>query len=376
MTRRAGRERLRIAVIGLKGLPAFGGSARAGENMIRLLRERYDFVVYNTASHTERRTGVHEGVTQIVFSVFPIRRLNTLVYYVRALLHALLVGRYDVVHVFHLDAAFVIPLLRLRFPVIAGHRARPQEFSKWGPVARAWFAAMEWIFYKLPADVLTSVSPEIVRRYQDRTRRRIRFLPNGVLVDEDLPRPEVPWSGYVLFASGRVMETKGTHLVFPALRRIGYEGKLVIAGNLEHDPAYGARLQALAEGLDVEFLGLVKDKALLFSYLRNARVIVYPSFHEGMSNMLLEAGSVGRPVVCSDIPENRAIFEEDETVFFRSGDEEDLAQKLAGVLADEAAALETALRGRERIRRDFAWETLAERHAELYEALAAGEELD
>lgn len=364
-------RRPRVAILGLKGLPASGGSARAGEHMIERLKHDFDFRVYNTASHTARRSGVYDGVTQIVLPALPIRGLNTLFYYVTSMLHCLVLGGCDLVHVFHIDAAFMIPILRLRTPVLASHRARPQEFSKWGPLARAWFACMEWIFYRLPADALTAVSAGTVERDQARTKRTIVHIPNGV-VPPPPGGPEVGSGGYVLFAAGRLMESKGAHLVLEALHALGHRGRVLLLGNPDHDRAYAARLRDLAHGLDAEFLGLVSERERLFAVLRGAAVVVCPSFHEGMSNMVLEAATVEVPLICSDIPENRAILEPEEVTFFRSGDARDLADKIEWTLAHPAEARERARRGRARVQRDFDWDELAGRWEALYRGLLAG----
>ncbi len=45
-------KKKKIAVIGLKGLPAFGGTANGGENIIEQLSDKYDFTVYSILSHT------------------------------------------------------------------------------------------------------------------------------------------------------------------------------------------------------------------------------------------------------------------------------------------------------------------------------------
>jgi glycosyltransferase involved in cell wall biosynthesis len=366
--------RPRVAIIGLKGLPAAGGSARAGENMIGRLKERYDFRVYNTASHTERRSGVHDGVTQVVFPALPIRSLNTLFYYTASLLHCLFTGGIDLVHVFHIDAAFMIPVLRLRFPVIGGHRARPQEFSKWGPIARAYFDLMEWIFYRFPADALTAVSSVVVERYPPPTTRKIVYNPNGsVLGPDQQPGPATPVAqDTILFAAGRMMETKGAHVLLQSLSSLDYRGRVLLLGNPEHDRPYAARLAQMARGLDAEFLGLIKDRERLFALLRGAGVIVCPSFHEGMSNMLLEAASVARPLICSDIPENTAIFEPSEVVFFKTGDAADLAAKITWVREHPAEAMERARRGKAKVERDFEWGRLAQRYDELYRSVLDG----
>ena len=49
------RYKPKIGIIGLKGLPAFGGAATVGENLISILHNEYDFKVYSVASHTNNR---------------------------------------------------------------------------------------------------------------------------------------------------------------------------------------------------------------------------------------------------------------------------------------------------------------------------------
>ena len=103
----------RIAVIGLKGLPAFGGAATVGENIIEQLKDKYDFTVYAVSSHTDLKTGEYNGYKQIVFKKIPFKRLNTLYYYILSALHAVFLGKYDLVHLHHRDAAFIILSLKL-----------------------------------------------------------------------------------------------------------------------------------------------------------------------------------------------------------------------------------------------------------------------
>ena len=44
--------------------------------------------------------------------------------------------------------------------------------------------------------------------------------------------------------------------------------------------------------------------------------------------MLLEVASLKVPLIISDIPSNKAVFDEDEVLFFKTGDEIDLSKKI------------------------------------------------
>jgi len=362
--------KLKIAIIGLKGLPAYGGSARAGEHLIAMLKDKYDFTVYNISTHTTRKSGIYEGYEQHVFKKFLIRPLNTLSYYIRATIHCLLIRKYDLIHVYHIDAAFIIPLLKLRYKVIAGHRARPQEFSKWNKVVKLYFNLMEFIFYKMPAHCITSVSKPIVEKYQSWTKRHIYYIPNGInlqFAGKKLIPPEQ--KDYILFASGRVIETKGCHFMLEALKEMQYPGQILVVGNLDHTPAYKKQILDYKQYLNIHFTGLISDKSQLIAYFNYAKIAVYPSMHEGMSNTLLELVSVKTPVVCSDISENKAIFDDSEVTFFKSADVDDLKKKLAWALKNPEAIKNKSDLVFEKVKLEYNWVNISKRYDELYTKL-------
>jgi glycosyltransferase involved in cell wall biosynthesis len=363
-------EKPKVAIIGLKGIPAFGGSARAGENLITQLKNRYAFTVYNVASHTERKSGFYDGYELIVFKTFFLKQLNTFVYYIKALFHCLFFGKYNMVHVFHIDAAFIIPLLRIRYKVIAGHRARPQEFSKWNKFIKIYFNLMEVIFYKMPANIITAVSTTIVDQYQKSTKRKIIYIPNGInLHQKFIYEPSHAEEGYILFASGRIIETKGCHFMLEALENIQYRGLIIVAGNLEHTPAYKKQLMEFKNSLNIKFTGLIKDRNLLMMYFNKAKLAVYPSMHEGMSNTLLELASVRTPVISSDIPENKAVFDDTEVLFFKSADIVDLAAKLSWALNHRTEMEIRAELAYKKLAAKYNWENIASQYDDLYKKL-------
>jgi glycosyltransferase involved in cell wall biosynthesis len=84
-------------------------------------------------------------------------------------------------------------------------------------------------------------------------------------------------------------------------------------------------LQKFAESLGVSsqcvFSGDHENPWLIAS---NCDVFIFPSRSEGLGLALLEAASLGIPIICSDIPTFREIFDEDEATFFKLDDIDDL----------------------------------------------------
>jgi glycosyltransferase involved in cell wall biosynthesis len=360
----------RVAVIGVKGLPGFGGAARAMESLIGSLKPDYDITVYAIASHTKMQ-GRFDGYYQIVFQSNKNRLLNTFFYYWKSLLHCLFMGNYDLVHINHGPSGYIVPFLKLKYPVLMTlHGVYDEERydEKFSGVLNRAFRVFQLAAFKF-ADVLVSVSRHEMDYVKRHTTNPVIHIPNGVSVKDVDCKGLVPYKDYLLFCAARIYAIKGCDVFLRALKDISYQGKVLIIGDMGHDPKHGCLLKELAKNLDVTFLDLIKDKALLMAYLKNAKLFVFPSRMEGMSNMLLEAAAMGCPIVCSDIRANAGVFTEDEVTFFKSGDFHDLGQKIVLALENREDIREMAERARKMVENEYSWDRVAQQYQRLYEAL-------
>ena len=99
---------------------------------------------------------------------------------------------------------------------------------------------------------------------------------------------------------GRLMKEKGIGELFDAAKQLHEEGlsfHLDLVGFYEDEyREAAARLEQLGIAT---FHGFQPDPR---PYYGASHCVVLPSYHEGMSNVLLEAAATGRPVITSDIP--------------------------------------------------------------------------
>lgn len=357
----------KIAVIGLKGLPSYVGAGTVGENIINQLKEEFDFYVYSTSSHTHLKSGPYNGIYQKVFRKIPSKRFNAFWYYLVSALHARFFGDYDLVHVHNSFAAFTIGILKKKYPVVLTTHGGFNIVDKWKRYA--WF----WNFNNkivTRADYLCCVSQDEQRKFKKRLNIDAHYIPNGINPVETGSLPAIPVSEpYIFFASGRVIRTKGLHDLIYALHKINFKGKLLVAGDMEQIKAYRAEIMNMVGGLDIAFLGLIKEKELLLSYIKNAGLFVYPSYIEAMSMMLLEAVTVECPVICADIDSNRDILKEDEVLFFKAQDADDLAEKLEKALSEPDQMRIMAKKARSRFLETYNWKTIAGQYREIYKSL-------
>lgn len=103
---------------------------------------------------------------------------------------------------------------------------------------------------------------------------------------------------------GRIMKEKGIGELLEAceeLRNKGYKFILDFVGFYEdeNEEGYRKEIEKLVVRGQADDHGFKEDPR---PYYEMADCIVMPSYHEGMSNVLLEAAAMGRPVITTDIP--------------------------------------------------------------------------
>jgi len=83
----------------------------------------------------------------------------------------------------------------------------------------------------------------------------------------------------------------------------------------------------------------------------------------------LEVASVNTPIIASDIVENRTIFDDDEVLFFKTGDFEDLAQKILWALNNYDSMNHKAAKAYEKLKLNHQWKDIAKEYKKLYQSL-------
>ena len=134
---------------------------------------------------------------------------------------------------------------------------------------------------------------------------------NGAGVNlDDFPYQPYPQDTIVRFLFvGRVMHEKGVDELFAAAKRMkkehGDKVEFHIVGSFEE--AYKPVMDELVDAGIVQYHGYQTDMKPFYAM---AACVVLPSYHEGMSNVLLEAAASGRPLITSDIPGCREAVED------------------------------------------------------------------
>ena len=109
---------------------------------------------------------------------------------------------------------------------------------------------------------------------------------------EPYPGRDIPRFLFV----GRLMKEKGIEEFLEAARAYANRAEFVIIGDYEED--YHRQIEEAAGAALLNYYGPQRD---VHTFYRDADAVIVASYHEGMSNVALEAAATARPVLATDI---------------------------------------------------------------------------
>ena len=178
--------------------------------------------------------------------------------------------------------------------------------------------------------------------------------------------------GPYMFTSGAIEARKNLEIIYDAVAAIAHDVpiSLVIVGKIR-DKGYAAYLSRRARSLGIEdkvqHIGFVEEATLVALY-QNVSGFITASRDEGFNMPPLEAMSCGAPIICSDIPVHRELFD-GCALFFPADSKVDLVTQIYKLLntpeahhqlRDAASSLASR----------FTWQAASERIATGLEALS------
>lgn len=160
------------------------------------------------------------------------------------------------------------------------------------------------------------------------------LLPgSGVNLVEHSAEPYPTQKKPIIFVNiGRIMKDKGADEILFAAKTIRKEYQDVIFRIIgEFDGAYEEKIKLAVEAGDIEYLGKQCD---VHSCIKEAHAIVHASYHEGMSNVLLEAAACARPIIATNVPGCRETYDDGVSgIGCKARDGEELANAIRKFMA-------------------------------------------
>ena len=209
-----------------------------------------------------------------------------------------------------------------------------------------------------------------------------KMLPGSGVNLREHPLEEYPSEEkeIVFLAVIRIMKDKGITEYLEAARIMHdrYENvRFKLVGEYEEETReyYEPQIKELEENGILSYLGHIEDVGAVMA---KSHVIVHPSYHEGLSNVLLEAAACGRPVLASNVSGCIETFVEGESGFAFAVKSTDALvaamEKMLGLSCEERRDMGVA--GRAWVEKSFDRVIVVQAYRELLFELRHGEKLE
>ena len=254
---------------------------------------------------------------------------------------------------------------RLRVPLVLTRRQMPRTFP-----LENWLASRA-------ADRVVAVSEAVAAALRRRwtPAARLVVIPNGLVADR-VDRPVSPrdvavWRDRIGWEPGRrtvgiVARPKDQDVVLRALALVRTPVRLVLAG-VAPDSPLGAKGREVSASHAVVSLPFSTDVRPLYELLDAA---LLPSRIEGLSQSLLEAMALGKPVAASAAGGNpELVRDEIDGLLVPPLDTAAWARAIDRLLGDSDLAARLGESARHRARETFALEHTVRRTLDLYQSL-------
>lgn len=216
---------------------------------------------------------------------------------------------------------------------------------------------------------LISVSRELAGRIKALGYRpeRVQAVPNGVHVQEPVPRSE---RDPVIGWAGRLSPEKGTEQFAEVIRAVGAQcnrARFLIVGDGPERRNLEQAVQAANLSGRVTFAGEQQDMAPFFAQMD---MLAMPSLMEGLPFALVEAMGTGMPAVVNAVGGMPEVVVDGQGGFvLESGDTAGFVTAIMRLVQDQSLRQSMGQRAHEHVRTHYSIDTMAEQTLEVYRGL-------
>ena len=263
----------------------------------------------------------------------------------------------------------------LRIPVISNVTGFGSVLNRTGLVQKFIMTLFKFSFRRSACVMFQNETNMKLAQKNGMVKGECRLIPGSGVNTERYPVLPYPddTDGVSFNYIGRILHDKGVDDYIEAAKRIKAKYPLVkfnMLGFIEPtEMHYEALLSELEEQGIIKYHGSCAD---VHPYIEASHATIHPStYGEGMSNVLLESASSGRPIISTDNPGCMETFIDNVSGFmYHGGDVDALCEKIEKFLAlpnEDKKAM--GLKGRQHIEANFSRKKVIEAYLETIEKL-------
>jgi glycosyltransferase involved in cell wall biosynthesis len=261
--------------------------------------------------------------------IIPIKKLKNPSFLLFSFFKSKFMKNYDIVHAQHPIGALAMKNITGK-KILSIHGIYSQQIgmlhgNKFGILSNKFEKnALKW------ADVITAISKES-NKFYEQFSSKINYIPNAIDIKSLPSGIDTRFNNQIIFA-GRLSKEKGILTILEAVKHIPKNIDLIIIGS---GPEENLVLNSIKNNKNIHYLGYQpKEKAI--PLIHGSKLLIQPSFAEGISATILEAMACKTPVIVSNVGGNKELIINNETgILIESGNVEELSNKIIEMINND-----------------------------------------
>ena len=295
--------------------------------------------------------------------------------FIKEIIPKLSLENYDVIHMHHGQQAIFVYLIYRKSYIYTNHWC-------YSPDDNSFYARIE---KKIINSAIAAVGPGSYLK-QFAPQANITIIPHGININDWIPLDSKKcrkingdtFDDFIVIFVGMVAQVKGVHHLINAIQELSADlnrlkvyiiGSLGGAVNKTIASKYTQELMDQSKDLPVIFLGFMNNKSNEYrNYISAADIFVLPSENEAQGLVVLEALSMGKPVIVSNVGGLGEMVVKEVGYTFEKGNVSELARIIRHLYHNPKEVEHLSQNCRKYIERNFTWETIATRYLDLFES--------
>ncbi|WP_282193367.1 DUF1972 domain-containing protein [Alistipes indistinctus] len=355
-----------VAILGCVGIPAnYGGYETLAQNLVEgKQREDIQYVVYCSSKAYSVKMKEYHGA-RLVYCPFKANGWQSPIYDALTYVHAYFTC--DTIVTLSSMGSFVVPLLRIfgKRRIIANYDGMELHRDKWGLLPRivirisqkctSWFAS-----YHIADN--DAIAPILKESYGVESKIIEYGGDNAFPVKDDIVLRSKynlePQSYY--FNVARIEPENNIDKILSAFEKLS-DKQLVLVGNWQKNDYAKDLYQRYSNTANIKLFNPIYAPDEINLLRSNCKVYIHPHSVGGTNPSLVEAMSLGLPIITFDVIFNRTTTE-NKALYFKTADA--LRETILTLRDEQVSAVGNSML--EIARRRYRWATIIAKYEELY----------
>ena len=212
-----------------------------------------------------------------------------------------------------------------------------------------------------------------LNKYENLNIKKVKIIKGSGVDLNHFKFSKIPKKKLIILMASRIIEDKGVIEFLDAakyLKKNKFKGNFFLLGDYDNDNPSVINQSFIKKFTKKKIIKHFKHQKNIFKFIKEASIIVLPSYREGFPKILMESSASGRPIITTNVPGCKdAVIKNKTGLLVSSKNYIQLAKAIKYLSEDRKKMVKFGLNGRKHALDNFDIKLIVSKHMSIYENL-------